>query len=367
VGRLVKALDCWWFQEGSAARLAMIRLIIGTSAFVFLAFRIRPYTNVATTSADLFEPVGPIVFLNGPMAPETFRMILIGSLIASVAFVLGWQFRWTGPLFAGLLILVVSYRNSWSMIYHVDNLLLLHVLVLGLTRSADALSLDALSGRSISERWRGFVAEVRRNVTPMRERDDRHWEYGYPVRLLCAVTVGAYVLAGIAKLAGPLGLGWALGEGLRNQVGFDALRKELLEGGSAPMAYVVFNNMPLATALGVGTVLLELGSVLALIDSRVGRVWAVFTYGMHWGIHAVMGISFWYQLTGLAFVPFLLSEGLIRWGRDESYRWIRALSGTPPRPRIATSRTGETDAGSALIVGVASLVWWFRRQDDPRE
>ena len=289
------------------------------------------------------------MLLDGPMAPRTFEMILIGSLMAGVAFVLGWQFRWTGPLFAGLLIFVVSYRNSWSMIYHVDNLLLLHVLVLGLTRSADALSLDALRQRPIAEWWHSLLAEAQGSPAPVRERNGWHWEYGYPVRLLCAVTVAVYVLAGMAKVTGPLGLNWALGEGLRNQVGFDALRKELLEGRSGLMAYVVFNSVPLATALGVGTILLELGAVLALVDARIGRLWAVATYGMHWGIHAVMSITFWYQLTGLAFAPFLVSEGLVRWCRGEARSWARALGGTPLRPGIATNWTGETAARDAPI------------------
>ena len=58
MSRVISALDAWWFREGSAVRLAIIRLIIGTTACVFLASRIRSYTGVAATSADLFEPVG---------------------------------------------------------------------------------------------------------------------------------------------------------------------------------------------------------------------------------------------------------------------------------------------------------------------
>jgi hypothetical protein len=326
VGRLVSALDAFWFVEASAARLAALRLLIGTSAVLFLALRFQQYSDIAATSRDLFEPVGVIGLLSRPIAPAAFDAVLIVTLIAGLGFVLGWQFRWTGPLFAGLLILVVSYRNSWSMIYHVDNLLVLHVAILGLTRSADALSLDSLGGRSISEWWRGFVAEARSNVTPAHDRDNWHWEYGYPIRLLCAVTVAVYVLSGIAKLAGPVGLSWVLGEGLRNQIGFDALRKELLDDGAPLLAFVVFNTLPLATALGVGTILLELGAVLALFDRRIGVVWAIAAYGMHWGIYAVMGIAFWYQLTGLAFAPFIVGEGLIRWCRAVAVRQVRALT-----------------------------------------
>ena len=237
---------------------------------------------------------------------------------------LGWRFGLSGPLFAVLLLLVVSYRNSWSMIYHVDNLLVLNILVLGLTRSADALSLDALGGRSLFDAWDRFVAEEGEMDAASPDRSGWHWEYGYPIRLLCAVTVAVYALSAIAKLAGPVGLNWALGEGLRNQIGFDALRKELLEGGAQPLATIVFNNIPLATAIGIGAIVLELGSIVALFNERIGRLWAIAAYGMHWGIHAVMGITFWYQLTGLAFAPFLVSEGLVHWCRVEVARRMRA-------------------------------------------
>jgi hypothetical protein len=277
------------------------------------------------------------------MPPAIFQIVLIATVVANVAFILGLRFALTGPLFAGLLLLVLSYRNSWSMIYHSDNLVVLHVLILGLARSADVLSLDSL--------WRGPLLRQGPHlvVRPPGIAGARHWEYGYPIRLLCAVTVAVYVLSATAKLAGQLGLNWALGDGLRYQVGFDALRKELLEGGAQPLAYVVFNSLPLATALGIGTIIVELGAVAALFDERIGRLWAVAAYAMHWGIYAVMGITFWYQLTGLAFVPFLLSEGLIRWGRDEAVRWVGALARTPPCPRIATRRADETDAGNAPI------------------
>ena len=322
--RLVRTLDAWWFAEGSPERLAALRLIIGGTAVTFLALRFRQYTGIAGTSADLFDPVGPVALLASPIPPWAFEAVLTVTLLAGVAFVLGWRFAWTGPLFGFLFLLVVSYRNSWSMIYHVDNLLVLHVLILGLTRSANTLSLDALGGRSIFDAWDRFVAEEGSAGRSESDRRGWHWEYGYPIRLLCAVTIAIYVLSAIAKLSGPAGLNWALGESLRNQIGFDALRKELLEGGAQPLAFFVFNNLTLGAAIGISAIVLELGAIVALIGERTGRVWVAAAYAMHWGIYAVMGIFFWYQMTGLAFAPFLVSEGLIRWCRAEIARRVHA-------------------------------------------
>ena len=91
----------------------------------------------------LFEPAGLAALLSAPVPVRLFQVIMAVMLLANVAFILGWRFQFTGPLFAGLLLWVLCYRNSWSMIYHTDNLLVLQAIVLGLTRSADALSLDA--------------------------------------------------------------------------------------------------------------------------------------------------------------------------------------------------------------------------------
>jgi hypothetical protein len=49
-----------------------------------------------------------------------------------------------GLVYAVLLLCLLCYRNSWSMIYHTDNVLVLHVLVLSLAPVADALALGAL-------------------------------------------------------------------------------------------------------------------------------------------------------------------------------------------------------------------------------
>jgi hypothetical protein len=322
--RGVGALDRFWFADGSAERLAALRITVGVGVLLYLYSRLGVFANVAATSPGLYEPAGPLaLLLRRPISPEAFRAALVGTLVANVAFMLGWRFRWTGPTYAGALLLVLSYRNSWSMVHHFDNLVVLHVLVLGLTRSADAWSLDAR----------------RRRTQP----SPPTWEYGYPVRLLCAVTVVTYLLAAIAKVAGPLGWGWALGEGLRGQVGVDALRKELLEGGSQALAYVVYQDLALATALGVGTLALELGAAVALVNARAGRAWAVAAYAMHWGIYAVMGIAFWYHLAGLPFLPFLVSDGLVtRCGRQAG-RWWQACAGKW-RPV-----GGEAPAGAAPV------------------
>lgn len=288
--RLSRRVDAAWFPEAPAKRLALLRILVGGWALVHFARRRRMLDRVARTDKALFAPVGVVKLLDKPLDPPAFRALLAGTHAANVAFVLGWRHRATGPLFAGSLLSLCSYRNSWSMIYHSDNIVVLHVLVLGLAPAADALSLDARDGA--------------------RPRTHADWRYGWPIQLIKTLTALTYFVAGVAKLKGPLGLRWASGEALRGQVLVDGLRKELMGDGAAPLAFALYRQLALFRMLAVGSLLLELGAPLTLLDRRLARLWAVNVFLMHWGIYLIMRIKFRYQLSGLVFAPFFELERL---------------------------------------------------------
>jgi hypothetical protein len=287
-----RRLGAAWFPDAPATRLALLRITAGGWALLHFARRWPMLSRVASTDHALFAPVGVVKLLDRPLDPA-FRMLLAGTQAANVAFVLGWRHRATGPLFAGSLLSLCSYRNSWSMIYHSDNIAVLHVLVLGLSPSADTLSLDA-------RRTRGSVTAGA----------DVAWRYGWPIQLIKTLTALTYFVAGVAKLKGPLGRRWATGESLRSQVLVDGLRKELMGDGAAPLAFTLYRQLALFRLLAVGSLLMELGAPLALLDRRLARLWAVNVFLMHWGIYLIMRIKFRYQLSGLVFAPFFDVERL---------------------------------------------------------
>jgi hypothetical protein len=288
--RLTRRADAAWFTEAPATRLALLRILAGGWALLHFGRRRKMLGRVARTDEALFAPVGVVKLLDRPLDPAAFRALLAGTQAANVAFVLGWRHRATGPLFAGSLLSLCSYRNSWSMIYHSDNIVVLHVLVLGMAPAADALSLDARRARAAGPGMRAA------------------WRYGWPIQLIRTLTALTYFVAGVAKLKGPLGRRWATGEALRSQVLADGLRKELLGEGAPPLAFTLYRQLELFRALAVGSLLLELGAPLALLDRRLARLWAVNVFLMHWGIYLVMRIKFRYQLSGLVFAPFFEIE-----------------------------------------------------------
>ena len=303
--KLIQNLDKFWFTEAPATRLATLRIIISAYALIYLAPRYGMFLEIAQTSPVQFEPVGIISLLLAPLPVAVYQALVILTLAANVAFLLGWRHRITGAAFAFLLLFVLSYRNSWTMVFHSDNVLIWHVLILGLTRAADAFSLDA--------------RRKSRTATNSDEPLDSpiHWRYGWAINLMCAVTVTTYFLAGVAKLAGPDGLNWMTGEVMRSQLAVDNLRKELLTGAAPATFGWIYNNLFLFVMMGVGTFAMELGAPLALANKWLGRLWSIGAFIGHWGIYFVMGITFRYQLYGVIFAPFFPVERPVEWAIEK--------------------------------------------------
>lgn len=336
----LRLVDRFWFSEAPAARLALLRIIVGGYALYSLSDRFNSFLRNAGTSPALFEPVGPVSILAAPLAIAAFQALLTATLILNVIFLLGWGHRLTGPLFGLLLLWVLSYRNSWGMIFHTDNLLALQVIVLGFTHSADALSLDALERSSAARGPLGLLRGWR-----LRERRPG-WQYGYAIRLLCLVTALTYFLSGVAKLAGPLGASWAVGESLRTQIAFDVWRKELLVADPPRLIFSLYDQLWLFTAFGVGTLILELGAPLALLSGWIAAVWVPSILLMHWGISLIMGIEFPYQLSGVAFAPFIPLDRVLGWFRPAR---ASALAASVRLPRPASLLRSSPRRAGPLI------------------
>jgi hypothetical protein len=283
LGPLVRAVP--------AARTGLVRALVGGYTLVYLGRRRQMFREVTRTDPALFKPVGPVRALRKPLPPPVADALSDATLVSTALFTLGAGHRVTGRLHSALLAWTLSYRNSWSMIYHSDNTMVLHTLVLGATRSADAVSVDAL---------------VRGGDTPA-----DHPRYDVPLQVMNAASTAAYLLAGVAKVAGPSGWHGADGAGMRRQVAVDGVRKELFGSEAAPVGAALYRHKHLFTAMAAGSLVLELGAPLAMLDRRLGRAWVAAMFGLHWGIRAVMGITFRYQMSGVSFASWLEVERLL--------------------------------------------------------
>lgn len=294
--------DRWFYRALPAERLASLRIVLGGAAVVYLLVRSLHLASVGTHAAWQFKPVGPVALLGAPLPPWLAAALVPIAIVVGIAFTLGWRWRASGPAFAALLLWVVGYRNSWGMLFHTEHLMVLHVLVLALAPAADVWSLDA----------RG------------RPAPPPSGSYGWAIRLLVAVTVATYFIAGFTKLQRS-GLDWITSDTLRNFVAYDNVRKAELGDLYSGIGAALVRHGWLFPPLAAFSLAIEVGAPLALVNDRIGRWWALAAWSFHAGVMAVMWIVFHYPLLGLAYAPlFPLERVLVRLARFVPARWRRS-------------------------------------------
>lgn len=287
---LLKRLDRWLFAPIPRERLRLLRMAIGLYAFVYLAARASHLTAPVRYPASSFQPVGLASWLSTPLPTAAVHAGVALSLGLSVLFTAGVRYRVVAPCFAVSLLWVLTYRHSFGMIFHTDNLLALHVLCLALAPEAAA----------------------RANAATSRTEDrSEDVAVAWPARVLCVVTVASYVVAGVAKLR-ITGLDWAGGDVLREHIAYDAIRKIELGSIYSPLAPLLLPYPAVFPPLAAFALAAEVLAPLALFGPRLALVWCVSAWLFHLGVLALMAIAFPYPLSGCAYLAFFPLE---RWAR----------------------------------------------------
>lgn len=298
----------WFFSaEVPAQRLAALRILVFGFGTVYLVARAAHLTNYSRLAKRDFAPVGAAAWLNDPLPSWVLLGCLVLTVVLGAAATAGVKFRWTGPAYGLGLLFVTSYRNSWGMIFHTENLLVLHTLILAVSHAADAWC------------WRGQVPTSPDIVSARKEQG----AYAWPLHALSLVTVLSYVVAGVAKLQ-IAGTAWVSGEELRSQIAFDALRKIELGSAHSPIGAWLVKHESYFTGLAWLTLAFELGAPLALLGGRIALVWCAVVWGFHAGVMVLMFIVFPYPLLGVALASFFHAERWIALARAGARRLLRA-------------------------------------------
>jgi hypothetical protein len=285
----MKRLAAWWFAPAPAERLAALRIIIGGFALVYLLVRLPELVGVSRYDAQQFHPYGVVRVLSAPLPPALVLAIAVATCGLLALFVLGAFYRIVAPLAAVALLWTITYRNCWGMPFHTENLMVLHVIALAIAPAADAWSVGTRGRAPVLTAGAG---------------------YGWAVKLLAALTVATYLLAGIAKLR-IAGFAWVDGEQLRNHIAIDNLRKALLGDGLGPFAHLVLEHPSPLLVFSIMSLVIELGAPLALVHRGIGHAWAIGAWGFHVGVVLLMNIWFIYPLAAVAFLPLVPAERVI--------------------------------------------------------
>ena len=281
--------------EGSLLRrLAILRIAIGTYTAVWTAVRAPHLIDVADFADRRFNPVGPAGGLSGPLWDWVLILLVLATPLFAAAMAMGWRYRITAPATAFLFLVLTTYRNSWGQIFHTENLVVLHLMVLAIAPADRVFAITR--SRSASD-------------------DDGRWA----IHALAAATVCTYVVAGLAKLR-VAGWAWVDGHSLLNQVAFDNARKDVLGDTSSPFASVLVQNAWLTAPAALGSMVVELGAPLALLGRRIGAWWSALAWVFHMAVLVFMAILFPYHLLGFAMAPMLPLE---EWHAAAMTRWER--------------------------------------------
>lgn len=262
-------------------RLALLRVLMTGYAVAYLCIRAPHLWDVAAladAAPGRWAPVGPLSLLDQPWSPAVVRTLLPATLVVAVLAALGRAWALTAPATALGVLLLTSYLSSWGQIFHTENLLVLHLLVLAVAAVVDGGTEPSRTGE----------------LAP---------------RAMAVVVVVAYVLAGWAKLR-VSGWGWVTGDALLHHVAHDNLRKVLVGDWYSPIGAWAVGHAWVFTPAAALSLLVELAAPLALLGGRLRTAWVAGAWLFHLGVLAVMAILFPYQLTGVAFAAVLVARPL---------------------------------------------------------
>jgi hypothetical protein len=168
---------------------------------------------------------------------------------------------------------LIAMTSSIGKVVHNDVLLLLTLVPLLATPTADAWSLAALRGRGSGSLRAGGGSSPR---------------YGWPVRTAMVVVAGAYFFTGLAKLlhAGPA---WVTSGNLR----WVLYASSDAQAAPNQVALFVADRPWLAHLVALATLALELSFPLVLVRPRAAWVLVPGVLGLHAGIWVAMGLNYW--------------------------------------------------------------------------
>ena len=293
-----------WFAPVPERRIEIVRTVTFGYAVVWLILRARYVWDVSGLPARRFEPVGILDPLGSPPAGAVVMSLWALTLAGAAAAAAGKAPRLSATVGSIGMLVIATLTSSFGQVFHTEHLLVLHLLIL----AASSLVDPAPAGGERS---------------------------GWPLNLMMAVVVVAYVVAGVAKLRFG-GTDWLTGDLLRNWVAVDNLRKLLLDDLHSPAGGWLAGTAWVWGPVAVVTLLVELGAPVALLPGRLRLAWVAAAWAFHVGVVVLMAITFPYQLSGVAYLAFLDVE------RIENR--LRRRFSRPPLGRPANLSPGASSA-----------------------
>jgi hypothetical protein len=192
--RLARRPVEWAFGPGDPRQLAALRIGLCAVLVLRLATRTGVYLSLADQQPELYRPLSFMQMLERMPSRPVIAVCLALGIAAAVLAAAGLAARTTLAVALLAALLLNGMYTSQGKVMHNDVLLVLCLVAIVFARHGDAWSLDARRRPKAPE---GGTA------------------YGWPVRAAMLAIALGYLIAGLHKVAGSGGLGWASSDNMR--------------------------------------------------------------------------------------------------------------------------------------------------------
>ena len=266
---VLRRVDAALFADGTARRLAMLR--VGLATIMLLRLATWPYAQLAATPPVMFRPPTLLTWAAGyPSARTLIAIQVIGSAAAiwSILRARSSGASWLSFTIAWISFLALSgFKTSTGKVLHNDVLLLLVCVPAVLCRARARLG--------------------ERRASP---------DFGWPVRTALVITAIVYFVCGLQKLRHS-GFAWVTSDNMQ------WILVQAIDSGRAPttaLSAAIVNHRALWIATALGLIALELTFPIVLVWRRARHPYAAAAVALHVGTWLTLGLDYWaWSLTAL--------------------------------------------------------------------
>lgn len=270
----------WAFGPGDPRQLAALRVGLCVTLVLRLGTRTEVYLSLAEQERELFRPRSYITLLEQMPSRATIAICLVVGIVAAALAAIGLLSRTMLAIALVAALLLNGLLTSQGKVLHNDVLLVLCLIAIVFARHGDAWSVDA---------WR------------KRRRVGAGPAYGWPVRTAMLVIALAYLIAGLHKVAGSGGLGWASSDNMRwlLYVASDA------QGYNAAALWIA-EHPPVAHLAAYGLLATECLFFLVLPVARLRWIFVPAVIALHVGTWVTLRLDYsaWVMCVMVVFVSW---------------------------------------------------------------
>ena len=297
----------WAFGPGDPRQLAALRIGLCAVLLLRLATRTGVYLDLAAQPQALYRPLSYMQLLDRMPSRGVVVACLAIAIVAAALAAAGLFSRTMLAIALPASLLLNGMFTAQGKVNHNDVLLTLCLIAIVFARHGDAWSLDA---------WRAR----RRGRAPAPAAGP---DYGWPVRAAMMVVALAYMIAGLHKVVGSGGLGWATSENMRWLL---YLASDDQSGNAA--ALWIADHDWIAHLSAFGLLATELLFPLVLFVPRLPWIFVPAAIALHAGTWVTLRLDYSAQLLTVV-VVFVTWPAVVSWIAPRLPRRLRLLEQRP--------------------------------------